>query len=555
VYTRQRIVHPFFNECINQAYLSPEKQIYIMDGCVATGKSNNFTFAAPYALSQEVEPILRNGRMMRESMWAAIRESENSSVATIMEILYDSVFPPDVIDSIHSPVKKRGAHPTHIIIEHELKDGTWVHMDIECHGFNNKEAEVRLRSRSFVGCIIPEMQGVPWEIIEVARQRSGRWRPSQVRMRRMIDGKLYTLSGVKQLKLVFADANIPKRPHAMYDVLYDAPLTGKDCPYLVMTVPSPIKPVPVVEIKDSTILEKYPQTTYKREKVVWLPRPNYYYLTKHFEQDVLDEEGEPVIVDGIRQTVPWSGYEYWFSEIQQNDSIVGRHIIGVPDQIGGDSAIYQTFDKETHVAEREFDKRLPVWVGVDLGLFAGWIFIQEYPDDTLHVFHEIVINHSDGLITEAQITDFVVPYKERMLKFNPSKFVPDPAGRFGNASGVSAVALMRKAGLIVENCKAMNQDTDTRRDSLGFYLKHDMITVSESCPHVIKGLLGGYRYKTTRSGVVSGMVDKNEYSHTIEALQYPCINLHRKLTKKLKSKAQGGSYAKQSMLKITKARR
>jgi hypothetical protein len=368
-------------------------------------------------------------------------------------------------------------------------------------------------------------------------------------MKRYIDGKLYTLSGVKQLKLVFADANIPKRPHLMYDVIYDAILTSKNCPYLRMTVPSPIKPVPVDEIDDPDILDKYPITNYRNVKTVWLPRPKYYYLTKHFEQDVIDERGQPVFKDGIRQTIPWSGYEYWFSELQQSDSVVGRHIVGEPDKVGGDSAIYKNFNPDVHVGEMERSKRLPVRVGVDLGMYAAWIFVQENPDDTLYVFHEIIIDHKDGLITEQQVNDVVAPYKDDHLSTNPVKFVPDPAGRFGNASGVSAVTVMRRAQFIVENCKVANQDTDTRRDSLGYYLKNEMILISESCGHVIKGLQGGYRNKVTKSGLVLGTIEKNEFSHTIEALQYACVNSHRELTKR--NKRKGLSYHEsQSMFKI-----
>lgn len=311
-YSTTRNIAPFFEDALNQVFLQQDKQVYVMDGPVAIGKSNNFTFRAPYQLAQCVKPIKRGNRMVRESCWAAIRESENSTVATIMEIINDSVFPPEVVYGENSPVTVKGSHPTHIIINHALEDGTELIMDIECHGFNNEAAEGRLRSRSYVGCIIPEIQTIPWEIVEVARQRTGRWRPGQVRMEKTIDGKKYVLSGVQKLKMVFADANIPKRPHKMYEKLYDPP-TLDGSPYCLINPPAPIIPVEVSKIKDESVLQKYPVTRFEKKQVVWLPNPDAYFMTKHFETDVLDPvTGESVLDEnGIAKTVPWSGYAYW----------------------------------------------------------------------------------------------------------------------------------------------------------------------------------------------------------------------------------------------------
>ena len=408
-----------------------------------------------------------------------------------------------------------------------------LHMDIECHGFNNAKAENRLRSRSFVGVIMPEVQAVPWSIVEVARQRSGRWRPSSVRMRRMIDGKLYTLSGTQQLKMVFADANIPARPHKMYDVLYDK-VHKADSPYLILTVPCPIRPVPVADVTKA-VREKYPLTRFEKKQVVWIPKPEHYYMQKHFETDVIDEvTGEPVVIDGVTQTVPYSGYSYWYNELQQSDSIVRRHVLGVPDTVGGESAVYKSFDKNESILSREISATGDIFCGQDQGLYAGWVFMQVMSDDTVHIFKEFAFDHEDGLITKDQIIDYIKPYIEEVLIFNRVVFVPDPAASNNTSSGLGAVALLRQAGMEVQLCKVPNQDTTGRIECLGDFISQNRVTVEPTCVRVVGGLLGGYQYKSTASGIVSDKVDKNKFSHIIEAAQYAFVNIHKMLDKRTK---------------------
>jgi hypothetical protein len=550
-YSRKRLVDPFFEDAINQIYMQPTKQIYLMDGPVATGKSNNFTFAGPYDTAQHVVPHLVDGRMVRKSVWAAIRESENSAVGTIMEILEDSVFPPDVIYKPNSPVKKVGSHPTHIVIKHELADGTFVDMDIECHGFNNPKAEDRLRSRSYVGAIILEVQGIPWSIVEVARQRTGRWRPSTVRIEKTIDGELYVLSGVQNLKMVFADANIPRRPHPMYEVLYDRP-TLDGTPYLLVTPPSPILPHPVddmsLEVKD-----KYPCTRFEGKDVVWLPNPKVYFMTKHFETDVLNPFTKEQVMgnDGAPMTVPWSGYSYWFSELNQSDSIIRRHILGKPDTIGGEAAVYTHFDTRTAIVDQDFIAGRDVWVGYDNGKYSAFIFLQ-HDGTRLHIFHEIIFDREDAIRTRGQVNDFVAPYVANNLSGSNVYFVNDPAGKNDNSAGESAVAVLNEAGLTVRPCLVANQDTVSREANLGYFIDRELITVSPHCKRISNALSGGYCYRTTASGLISDRVDKNIYSHAAEALQYAAVNLYRILIQK---KVQTNAHKKYAGIFKARARR
>ena len=551
-FQRSRLIDPFFEDAINQIYFQPNKQIYLMDGPIATGKSNNFTFAGPYDTAQHVLPREIDGRMVRQSVWAAIRESENSAVGTIMEILEDSVFPPDIIYKPNSPVKKVGSHPTHIVIQHQLADGTYLDMDIECHGFNNPKAEDRLRSRSYVGAIILEVQGIPWSIVEVARQRTGRWRPGTVRIQKTIEGKKYTLSGVQNLKLVFADANIPKRPHAMYEALYDRP-TLEGTPYLIITPPSPILPHDK-DLASKEVIAKYPSTRFEGKEVVWLPNPKVYFMTKHFETDMLNAfTGEPMQTpEGERVTIPWSGYTYWFNELNQSDSIIRRHILGKPDTVGGEAAVYTHFDNRKSVVDQDYVKGREVWVGYDNGKYSAFIFLQADKHNHLHVFHEIIFDREDAIRTRGQVFDFVKPYVENNLSSSMVFFVNDPAGAHDNSAGESAVSVLREAGLTVKPCMVANQDTVSREANLGYFVDNDTITISPHCTRIVGALSGGYCFKTTASGLVSDSIDKNIYSHAAEALQYACVNLYRLI---IQGKANGHVNNKYTGIFKARARR
>ena len=547
-YHNKKQVAPFFEDAINEVFLHPEKQMYIMDGAIATGKTSNFLVAGSYALTQCVLPVRQGGRMVREALWAAVRESENSTVATLFGILQDSLFTPEIITSVNSPVKIIGSHPTIIRIEHDLADGTLLRMDIECHGFNNKKAEGRLRSREFMGGLIPEIQTIPWEIAEVLRQRTGRWRTRNTRLEKTINGRKYMLSGAQHLKILLADANIPPRPHPMYDKLYDPP-TLEGSPYHIIRPPSPIIPTPIAKVSKA-VLDKYPTTRFEKKDVVWLPNPEAYYMTKHFEVDEVDEiTGERTLLDdGSFKTKAWSGYGYWYAELKQSDSILRRHIIGIPDTVGGESACYPNFSKTEATKKRTFLKTGTVYVGFDPGKYASFVFFQVYPNNQIHIFHEINFEPADHAGTRTQIKDFVAPYIKNTLKGMEVEIIPDPAAWNSTASGEAPVSILNEFKLKVVHCGVPNQDTASRMDNLGYFIDSGLLSVDPSCTDITYALQGGYQFKTTKGGIISDSIDKdNPWSHKAESAQYVGVRLYRIL---ILTKRRGKS--KTGMIKVRK---
>lgn len=535
---KTRKVDPFFEDAINQIFIQSEKTAFVMDGPIGIGKSSNFVMQGAYNISQLVEPIKKGKKMVRESRWAAVRESENSASATIQQLLTEAIFTPEIVSMEDSPVKVSGSHPVRITVEHELPDGTHLEMHIECHGFNNPKAHNRLRTHEFMGAMIFEMQGIPFNIFEVTMQRCGRFRTNDLVIKKTIDGKEYQLSGLSKLAMVLCDVNIPERPHEMYAKYYDVADKSK-LPYVFLTPPSPIIPVDVNKVSDE-ILNKYPVGVYDDKDVVWLPNPKAYNMTRHFEEK-----------DSNGVNIPWTGYDYWFNKLHLTESEITRYIRGRPDTLGGKGAVYGKFKKNNRtVVRKQLDYNRPVWVGYDPGSYAAVELAQLLPGDHLHFFKEFNFEPGDHASTRVQFADFVFPYMIKHLKGTMIYLVLDPASSWLGKNNITGseetvvnmigdeIAAYRdkfeKARITIKivPCLIANQNVSARIGSLNYFIDKHALSVDPSCETLITSLAGGYRKKELKSGIISDNIDKdNPYSHPAEAAQYPTVNIINQIKK------------------------
>ena len=506
-----------------------KKQLFLAVGGVRQGKTTNITVRVPYLLSHKVKPIVQNGRQVRESLWFAVRSSENAAVETFMEAITDSIFSPEIISMKNSPVKVHGSHPRFITIEHDLADGTLLRMTLECHGFNTPNAEERLRSRSALGAMIPELQGVPKKVVKTLMERVGTWRPQQCKLEYNLDGKDIIISGASELKMVFADINIEPRPHYTYEMFFDDPDIDKS-EYMIIKVPEVITPSPVEDIDPSKVKELkdlYPSTIFKKKDTLWLPNPDAYMMTKHWERE--DEDGEKI---------PWTGYEQWFSKVRTStESEINRLVLGRPDSIGGEASVYPNFDKIFHVEEKGYLVGVDIYIGYDPGKSSGFTFFQIVGEKEIHIFDELYFSSNDGIRTRGQIENFLMPRLEGEYPSSRIIMALDPAGKNDSSLGESPLEILRENGLGVENLdnrfnKISNQDIQTRKSNLEHFIDTHTITISPKCVFIIKSLSGGFCYTTNKAGIISNSVDKyNPYSHIAESAQYAAIILYRKLIK------------------------
>lgn len=552
---KSRFIDPFFEKAVNQIFIHSDKTAFVMDGAIGVGKSSNFVAHGAYSISQLVTPIKKGSRMVRESRWAAIRESENSALATITQLFGESIFTPEIMALDDSPFKSFGSHPAKVLISHDLPDGTLLEMKIECHGFDNKKAHNRLRTHEFMGAMIFEMQGIPFDIFEVAQERCGRFRTNSLTITKEINGKTYKLSGQTKLAMVLCDINIPERPHDLYEKYYDV-IDKSKLPYMFITPPSPLIYKNVNEV-GSAVLDKYPVVKFEGEDTVWLPNPNAYNMTRHFEEK-----------DDAGNHIPWTGYNYWFSRLHQSDSKIRRFVLGKPDTVGGEAAIYKKFDIEKTIKERNFIHDKVTYVSFDPGGYAAVVVGQLQTDNTLHFHNEFIFEPADGVSTREIFSKYVFPYLRKKLTNSNVEIIPDPASTWlgknvstGQTESILAMIIDEMNTEMKTNpgikykispCQVSNQMTDVRIDSLAFFIDKGKISLSKKCDILCKALGGGYQRKILRSGLISNEIDKNLYSHPAESAQYMAVNVLNYIRKGVKN--GNNSSSRKRIYKVKKSR-
>lgn len=551
----RRFVDPFFERCFEQIFLQRDKSLFAMDGAVGTGKSSEFTVRSAYNLACLVEPMRIGARQVRESKWAFIRQSEQSAYNTVRGIFTEAIFSPEIVASDAKLITTHSMHPKELHIEHNLGDGTVVRMLIECHGFDNEQAFERLKTHEFLGAMIPEAQSIPWNIVTTAIERCGRWRAASLVIRKTINGREYMLSGQSNLSIVLADINIPARPHALYEEWYDKK-DRSNLPFVFFTPPQPIIPVKTENIKDlERLKEKYPVSVYGGEEVIWVPNPEAYNFTRHYEE-----------LDANMQRIPWTGYNYWLRQIYRDDSQVRRYIVGLPDTMSGEAAIYRNFVRdEKTLVKKEILPGKPVYVGYDPGGHSAFICLQKQDDGVLHFFKEFIFTLADNVSTREQIGDFLIPWCEQELKHMNIVVVPDPASAWLGKSRMSDTTesalnvlqmLIKDANnrgrchFGIELPRVRNQEEDVRQQSLKYFIDQKKLTIDPSCETFIDGLMGGYHYKMTRSKILSNQIDKDDPTcDVVEAAQYPVVNILKNINRKRRNESSYNYKARQGSIR------
>lgn len=224
--------------------------------------------------------------------------------------------------------------------------------------------------------------------------------------------------------------------------------------------------------------------------------------------------------------LPPGYYETQMTFLTSEDQIA-RFIKGEVGSGYGPAAIYnEQWNDQVHIANIEPIKG-PMIMGIDGGLDATAVWLQIQPSGRLFVLDELS-THGLGL------EDFGLAAQQRGNQmFGPRHYDywADPAifSRSQNDAKDGAWYL-RQVGV---TCRPAPQDPKVRIGAVRTWLSRmssmgPLFQINPRCELLIEGFRGAYHWKLANGQPIIGTIDKNEFSHPHDALQYPLAALLHK---------------------------
>lgn len=197
------------------------------------------------------------------------------------------------------------------------------------------------------------------------------------------------------------------------------------------------------------------------------------------------------------------------------------------------------FDFRNHVRPLEWERRRPLIVGVDQGLFAAAVAIQRTPMGGLRTFREAVMFREDGK-TLAKIGPTAAGQMVRTMiadnfpELDPDllRVLADPAAWAADDRADAEMDWVRafSKGLGHKVHKAKSNKPTLRNEAIWRSMGQvDGYAVDPACKHLIRGHLGGYHY---RKAEIAGSVHETRghlviadtiHTHVCDAEQYAAL--------------------------------
>ena len=187
--------------------------------------------------------------------------------------------------------------------------------------------------------------------------------------------------------------------------------------------------------------------------------------------------------------------------------------------------VYYAFDRKTHIADVEFNPRLPIWVGMDFNIDPmSTVIFQPQPNGQLWAVDEIVqvSSNTDDICTELEKRYY--KYQDRVTIY------PDPAGSARqHARGESDLDIIREHGFKRIKVKRAHSAVADRINAVNRMLRSASgevrLYINPKCRHLIES------FEQTLYIAGSRDVDKSlSVEHSADAAGY-CIELEFPLRK------------------------
>ena len=216
---------------------------------------------------------------------------------------------------------------------------------------------------------------------------------------------------------------------------------------------------------------------------------------------------------------------------------VARMIDNKPVPMQHGQPVYPQFDYGRHVRELQFDPKRMLIIGFDQGLTAAAVAMQRTAEGHLRSMREAVSFLQAGkTLRKIGPTAFGQMVRTMLAEHFPDvsedriRLVGDPAAwraRDNEDSERDWIRAFEKAvGLKAHRAKT-NKEALRHEAIWRAQDGHDAYAVDPACKHLIRGHLGGYRYKDAdmRDGETRGHLDVADtiYTHVCDAEQYGAV--------------------------------
>lgn len=183
----------------------------------------------------------------------------------------------------------------------------------------------------------------------------------------------------------------------------------------------------------------------------------------------------------------------------------------------------RTFNPTIHIAKTEIKPihGLPIILGMDFGLTPAAAFMQLTPIGRLIVFDEL---YEEGIGIDQFTTTLLKPYLTSYYSGFSFKIIGDPAGmQRSQTDEKTCFEILREHNFDVRPAKS--NAISLRINSLEFFLTKlvdglPAFQLSPKCTMIKKGFISKYCWRKKRDGSYTQEIEKNKWSHIMDALGY-----------------------------------
>lgn len=184
--------------------------------------------------------------------------------------------------------------------------------------------------------------------------------------------------------------------------------------------------------------------------------------------------------------------------------------------------VFPEFNKDLHVSKKPMQPNptLPLCIGYDPGVHSGLTLGQYTNWGQVMVLDELVL---EGYSTERMISERLKPLLRRKYLGYEVLLVPDPSS-VNRAQGTDTSVLreLKKHFAVKEDS---NNVIETRLSPAQYYMMRltsngPALLIDPGCVHLIRALVGGYKYTITKGDITREIPDKNIHSNIADSFTY-----------------------------------